>query len=251
MYTGGLSPSNTLRSCRRDIATTRLGLSTSLRWSSSFHQSFLAVRHFEHQYMLGFSLSLYQSSSPCATFRTPIIHPSLQSSLSSIPTYQFNMDRIFLIKDRRPPVHFPPPTRRTALTDELRATTTSAAQKGLTDTTSPTSTNVSLSETDAKNVYPVRYFRSFDLDNDDVRAVWPATLINTDNASRKQKASMTRYKSKIQNAVLSVGGPMSRDRWLLRMVIVFVSIYDYKVHLHNIQVAILRARIVPTTESDD
>lgn len=110
---------------------------------------------------------------------------------------------------------------------------------------------MSLSETDGNNVYPVRYFRSFDLDDDDVRAVWPAILINTDNAFRKQKASMTRYKSKIQNAVLSVGGPMSRDRWLSRMIIGFVSIYDYKVHLHNIQVAILRARIVPTTESDD
>lgn len=156
------------------------------------------------------------------------------------------LDQIMIVE---PPIYLPPPAKRTILS-EFDTTVVSAADKGFTASSSPTSTYDILTEREANEAYLVRYFRDINLTRSDVRAVWPANI--TSNGKRLQGCfeRAANYRAKLDKSLLFTGAKASRGHWLSRVVIGFVSLYDFEVRLHNLQCTILTARIVPPNESE-
>lgn len=159
------------------------------------------------------------------------------------------MDLLGKIIRHSPPLFFPPPPKRTEVSDDANITVISAQDKGFTKTSSPTSNDRRLTEANANLAYTVRYIRSLKIIDADIHAVWPAESATDHETFLNLVKNAKRFNTRLNNSLLSTGGPASRERWLSRVVIGFVSLHDFAVHMHNLQCAILVARYIPNNEN--
>lgn len=89
-----------------------------------------------------------------------------------------------------PPQYLPPPPRRLVTEDINTLEIVTATVKGLTDMSSPTRVRDSPSKKDLLNSFLVRYFKTLNSTDTDIKANYPRSSTDSDNVFAE-----TRYKA--------------------------------------------------------
>lgn len=90
-----------------------------------------------------------------------------------------------------------------------------------------------VTETEANRALLVRYLRSLNLRDTDVRAVWPEQSMQVKEGVKEEKTRAARQRTIVGNQFLSTGGKSSKEKWLSRVVVGFTGRHNYNAHLFN------------------
>lgn len=160
------------------------------------------------------------------------------------------MNQSAQIAKLEPPQYFPPPPKLTDTFDDGSAAVVSAAAQCYTTTSSPTSLQTHVTDKEANLAYLLRYFRTLDLDEHDLRAVYPRSNTQKHSTVASLKNVLNRFRTKINNSFLSTSGTASSQRWFARVVSGFVLLHEFESHMFNLQHDILLANIALINETE-
>lgn len=94
----------------------------------------------------------------------------------------------------------------------------------------------------------MRYIKTLDLNEADVRAVYPSHNLQVESDVHNLVQKATRQRIRHGNSLLLTGGTASQNRWFARVVGGIVMEHDYNAHMENIQHEMLHTQIAPANE---